>query len=404
MDVHDLEAVREAGHLFATLRRIHNFISGSYVHSAWLDLQEVMFSTERPIELKSLSDTRWASQVAACNAVYQRFSCLIKLLENISNESHSDRACDAKAILALIDFKFVFCLLVFRQLLVHLSKVSDSLQSRSISMDAAFDLIKVLESNLTEMRSEEQCDSFIEAANEICSKNEIVGLNTASVPAKRKRPMPEKLKNMVVTDKSIPKDNEHVHEFRSNQPTNATNHAIRIYFPIIDTAIAELKMRFSPDNMNVLMGIKALCPVSDNFLDFESLSPLAKHYESNLELLKIELLQLKSIISRKKEISKFSPLTILETLTFVDRYADAFFETMRLLKIAASIPVASAEAERSFSKLRLVKSYLRTTMSTERLSDIIIIAAHKSRAKMIDLDIVVDQFGSLYPNCRIMLH
>lgn len=195
-----------------------------------------------------------------------------------------------------------------------------------------------------------------------------------------------------------------MHEFRSDQPTNATNHAIRIYFPIIDTAIAELKMRFSPDNMNVLMGIKALCPVSDNFLDFESLSPLAKHYESNLELLKIELLQLKSIISRKKEISKFSPLTILETLTFVDRYADAFFETMRLLKIAASIPVASAEAERSFSKLRLVKSYLRTTMSTERLSDIIIIAAHKSRAKMIDLDIVVDQFGSLYPNCRIMLH
>ena len=157
------KAVREADHLFATLCRIHNFICGSYVHSAWLDLQKVMYSTERPIELKSLSDTRWASQVAACNAVYQRFSCLMKLLENISNESSSDRACDAKSILALIDFKFVFCLLVFRQLLVHLSKVSDSLQSRSISMDVAFDLIKVLESNLTEMRSEEQCDSFIDS-------------------------------------------------------------------------------------------------------------------------------------------------------------------------------------------------------------------------------------------------
>jgi len=70
----------------------------------------------------------------------------------------------------------------------------------------------------------------------------------------------------------------------------------------------------------------------------------------------------------------------------------------------SAIPISTFEAERSFGKIRLVKSHLRTTMTTERLSDIILIAAHKSRAKDIDLDKVVDQFASLYPNYRIMLH
>ena len=49
-------------------RLIYSFISGSYVHTAWLNLQETMYSTERPIESKALSDNKWTSQTSACNA------------------------------------------------------------------------------------------------------------------------------------------------------------------------------------------------------------------------------------------------------------------------------------------------------------------------------------------------
>jgi hypothetical protein len=45
-----------------------------------------------------------------------------------------------------------------------------------------------------------------------------------------------------------------------------------------------------------------------------------------------------------------------------------FSESVKLLKILITIPMASAEAERCFSTLKRIKTFLRNTMSQERLS------------------------------------
>lgn len=47
------------------------------------------------------------------------------------------------------------------------------------------------------------------------------------------------------------------------------------------------------------------------------------------------------------------------------------------LKIAVTLPVASAKPERSFSKLSIVKTKLRTTMSNNRLESLLIIACEQ---------------------------
>ena len=61
------------------------------------------------------------------------------------------------------------------------------------------------------------------------------------------------------------------------------------------------------------------------------------------------------------------------------------------------------EAERSFSSLKVIKTYPRTTMLDDRLSDIAILSVHSQWANALDLDLVVDNFANKYPNCRIML-
>lgn len=57
------------------------------------------------------------------------------------------------------------------------------------------------------------------------------------------------------------------------------------------------------------------------------------------------------------------------------------------------LPVTSATAERSFSTLRRLKTYLRTTMQQERLNNIAILHVHKRETERIDMKTVTDEFA-----------
>jgi len=152
-----------------------------------------------------------------------------------------------------------------------------------------------------------------------------------------------------------------------------------VYFPILDKVISELKRRFSTKNMAILCGMDALSPKNNTFLEFDTLTPLASHYKSNLEDSKIELRQLNRLVKRKKEKDDFNAETLLEMISFVNKYEDAFYKIKRLLYIACSICVTSVEAERSFSTLKLIKTHLRSTMTDDRLSNITMISIHKKK-------------------------
>ena len=64
------------------------------------------------------------------------------------------------------------------------------------------------------------------------------------------------------------------------------------------------------------------------------------------------------------------------------------------LRIAITLPVTVAEAERSFSKLKLIKSYLRSTMSQERLTALATISINHRVAENISYDELVDDFAA----------
>ena len=63
-------------------------------------------------------------------------------------------------------------------------------------------------------------------------------------------------------------------------------------------------------------------------------------------------------------------------------------------RILLTIPVTVASAERSFSKLKLLKSYLRSSMSQERLNGLALMAIENELLENIDYDSLIDDFAS----------
>ena len=62
-------------------------------------------------------------------------------------------------------------------------------------------------------------------------------------------------------------------------------------------------------------------------------------------------------------------------------------------KIFLTLPVTVASAERSFSKLKLIIDYLRSTMAQDRLSGLSILSIENIRAKNFNLSEIVKQFA-----------
>ena len=68
-------------------------------------------------------------------------------------------------------------------------------------------------------------------------------------------------------------------------------------------------------------------------------------------------------------------------------------QTVKLLTIAATLPVSNASCERSFSALKRIKTYLRNTMGQERLSSLSILCVESRLADKLDNDKVIDVFN-----------
>ena len=65
-----------------------------------------------------------------------------------------------------------------------------------------------------------------------------------------------------------------------------------------------------------------------------------------------------------------------------------------------TIPVTVAIAEWSFSKLKIIKTYLRSTMGQERLSGLAMLSIESDHAKKLDIGHIVDEFAERKV-CRI---
>ena len=69
-------------------------------------------------------------------------------------------------------------------------------------------------------------------------------------------------------------------------------------------------------------------------------------------------------------------------------------EVCVLLRLILVMPSTNAVSERSFSALRRIKTYLRSTMSQDRLNHLLVLHVHKELTDSLDLITVANDFAA----------
>ena len=175
----------------------------------------------------------------------------------------------------------------------------------------------------------------------------------------------------------------------------------KIYFEVIDVVVNELVRRFDQASLKIPLAIERLLLQAANWDipgSIEIDKDLLKFYERDLDAIKLsrQLNMLPDLVKELKSTPTFMHLksvssisTIAELLSSSPLTLGVFSEVVKLVKIFMIILITIATAERSFSALRRLKTYLRSTMTQSRLNNIL---CHKEMTDAIDLTAIAKYF------------
>ena len=131
------------------------FVSSAKVHAVCTHQQSLLHPSKPVHQLQHLSDTRWACRYFAIEAVCSTYDVILATLQVIADGEDRLKAMEATGILFQIrSFKILIALVLFWQILFCTKSLSDQLQSSSINMAKAAELVDATLDTLHLFRSD----------------------------------------------------------------------------------------------------------------------------------------------------------------------------------------------------------------------------------------------------------
>ena len=193
--------------------------------------------------------------------------------------------------------------------------------------------------------------------------------------------------------------NEGALPHRYTSPEDRYRHA---YFEALEQACGEIERRFDQSDLPLICDIESLLVNAANGETVTEISEdITKCFQGRIDVsrLQIQLSMLPNAINtafatsvKMKKVT--SVRTIADTLNQNNLVKGMLGEVDKLLRIYLTFPITSATAERSFSSLRLIKTYLRSTMTSQRLNNLFLLYVHKHLTDALDLISVAKEFVS----------
>ena len=326
--------------------------------------------------IRVLCPTRWTVKAEALKSIVDKFEVLQHLWEE-SLEYVKESEMRAR-ILGVSDrmmkFDFFFGAILGETVLSHSDNLSRTLQKGDISASEGQGVAEMTVTCLKTLRTD---DNFALFWSKVTKKATQLNIDEPALPRKRKRTVRYESGNAAP-------------EFH----TSIEGYYRQAYFEVLDVICSTIEDRFRQpgyqlySNLEQLL-LKAVC--KENYsseFDF-----VTKFYGPDLNVHALEMqLQIfaTNFIMEGKKTSIKDILKYLRNISSAQRAL--LSEICIIAKLILVMPATNAVSERSFSALRRVKTYLRSTMKQTRLNHLMILHVHKDITDSLNLNDIGNEF------------
>ena len=173
-------------------------------------------------------------------------------------------------------------------------------------------------------------------------------------------------------------------------------------YEVFDVVSNEISRRFDQSDFTIVAECEKMLLNAANNFDFTIPESVCTIYKEDIQIdrLSVHLKMLPDIIKRHGEmtgipIKKVTNVrTICCCMNETPSAKDLCCEVHYLLQIFLTIPATTSTSERTFSTMRRLKNYLRSSMTQERLNHTLLLHSHKLRTDNINLHEIAASFIS----------
>lgn len=316
--------------------------------------------------IKPLSDTRWVLRLDSLNCFLDQYPSILDFLEDVRNDTTQLGHVRARALSHLQNlekFSTYFALRVLQQLFKKIHPVHKSCQGKNVTAGEINDWMVSLVELLT---ADALSNDIAPSVYQECKSWAVdLKLDLPQIPRYIRRHYDTR--------------EEEVERFYSNvykDVLKSASDAIIQRFPSASYRMADLlRQLLENDHMND-MDINTICEFYDKDWGRDDVVRERKQW----------------FACCKRDGDATSVTTLRYKFANNPSMADLLPNLFAALVTYIVLPTSSCEAERSFSLLRRLKTYLRSTQSQQRLNNLAVIASHRDFAAKLKLDEVVSEF------------
>lgn len=373
------QSCSDANNFFYTVQHVYTFLSGST--KRWGILQSQIERTEKRATktVKSLSQTRWSARSKAVSSIRENYDAVKSALHQISQDVTEKPAIKNEAqglVTCLEKPKFVFLLGFWNDTLERCNAVSQKLQSVSISISCVIDLYSSLIGFINKKR--EEFLFYVEEAKRISNNHEnFTFSNLSSRIHKRKKQFDENIEN------------------EAQFETEEYKFKVTTYYVIIDSFLSELKRRKAAYE-DVFARFSIFSDFTNTTHDefYKKAENFRSFYQDVEKTFGSECIHFAEYIKLNFPNNTCQSVQDMYSVIKKQNLSGVFPNIEIAQRIYLCMAMTNCTSERSFSTLKRIKKFLRSSQSQEHTCAFGLFAIEADLLKNISFDELVSQFAN----------